>query len=408
MNVPGLLASAGSLLPDAVRLRRALHRIPEVGLDLPRTQAAVVEALDGLGLEITTGHALSSVTVILRGARPGPAVLLRADMDALPVHEETGLPFASENDGAMHACGHDAHMAMLVSAARPLAGGRDQIGGSVVFMFQPGEESYGGAELMLDEGVLDAAGETVAAAFALHVFPTDGSGVAYTRAGPLMGSSDILRAELIGRGGHASAPHRALDPVPVAAEAILALQTYVARRTDPLDPVVLTIGKLEAGTTSNVIPESASMLGTLRTLSEDTRATAKRDVKALLEGVVRAHGLEANVDWDDGYPVVVNDGGAAAFALATAAAVLGDERSVEMPRPVLASEDFSYVLERVPGAMVFLGAQPRGVEEPAALHSNRMVIDEDAMVAGIALHATFALRWLERAGPSTDAAPGSG
>jgi hippurate hydrolase len=297
----------------------------------------------------------------------------------------------------MHACGHDAHMAMLVAAARLLCERRDAIAGNVVFMFQPGEESFGGAQLMLNEGVLEASGDRPAAAFALHVFPTDDSGSARTRAGPLMGSSDILHAALTGRGGHASAPHRALDPVPVAAEAVLALQTYVARRTDPMDPVVLTIGKLEAGTTSNVIPESATMLGTLRTLSEDTRTTVKADVIALLGGVIRAHGLGAQVEWEDGYPVVVNDAAASAFALQTAAEVLGPRNTVDMPLPVLASEDFSYVLQRVPGAMVFLGAQPPGDDAPAALHSNRMLMDEDAMAAGIALHAAFAMRWLDRA-----------
>ena len=397
MDASDLARSGRKLLPEATRLRRSLHRIPEVGLELPRTQAAVLHALEGFGLEVTTGRGLSSVTAVLRGGRPGPTVLLRADMDALPVHEETGLPFASEHGGAMHACGHDAHMAMLAGAARLLADRRDGIAGNVVFMFQPGEESFGGAQQMLAEGVLDAAGEPASAAFALHVFPTDGSGCAHTRGGPLMGSSDILHAELIGRGGHASAPHRALDPVPVAAEAVLALQTYVARRTDPMDPVVLTIGKLEAGTTSNVIPEAASLLGTLRTLSEATRTAVKADVVTLLEGVIRAHGLEATVGWEDGYPVVVNDPEAARFALEAAAAVLGPRNTVELPLPVLASEDFSYVLQRIPGAMVFLGAQPPGADAPEALHSNRMLMDEDAMAAGIALHAAFAMGWLERA-----------
>ncbi len=391
-----LARAARELLPEASGIRRRLHRTPEVGIELPRTQATVLDALDGLGLEVRSGDGLSSVTAVLRGTRPGPTVLLRADMDALPVHEETGLPYASEVPGAMHACGHDGHMAMLVCAARLLAERRDRLAGTIVFMFQPGEESFGGARLMLDEGVLDAAGDPVSAAFALHLFPTDGSGIAYTRGGPLMGSSDILRAELIGRGGHASAPHRALDPVPVAAEAVLALQTYVARRTDPLEPVVLTIGQLSAGTTSNVIPETASLLGTLRTLSEDTRRTVKREVAALLGALIQAHGLGAEVGWEEGYPVVENDADAAGFALDVAAGTLGREGSMEMALPVLASEDFAYVLQRVPGAMVFLGAQPPGVEEPAPLHSNRMVFDEGAMAAGVALYAALAIGWLER------------
>jgi hippurate hydrolase len=395
--IDDLFDAATALLPDAIDLRRRLHRIPEVGLELPRTQAAVLEALDGLGLRLTTGRGLSSVVGVLEGTTPGPTVLLRADMDALPVQESTGLPFASEHAGAMHACGHDAHMAMLIGAARVLAERRAQVQGRVVFMFQPGEEHPGGAPIMLEEGLLETGGpEPVAAAFAVHVIPTLPSGVAHTRAGPLMASSDILHAIIRGRGGHAAAPHLALDPVPVAAEMILALQTYVARRIDPLAPVVLTVAGVEAGTTSNVIPATATLLGTLRALSEDVRTRAKRDVAGLIEGIALAHGLEGEVSFDEGYPVTANDPSAAAFALETAREVLGASGAVELPEPVLASEDFSYVLQRVPGAMVFLGARPpdAGADGAAPLHSDRMVLDEDAMAAGMALHAGLALRTL--------------
>jgi hippurate hydrolase len=391
---------ARSFLPGTIELRRRLHRVPEVGLDLPRTQAIVLGSLDGLGLSVSTGDALTSVVGVLDGAGQGPTVLLRADMDALPVVEATGLPFASELDGAMHACGHDAHMAMLVGAARLLAGRRNELHGRVAFVFQPGEEGHGGGRIILEEGLLDRWGSVgpVVATFALHVWPTMPSGVAHTRGGPLMASSDILHAEFVGKGGHASAPHLALDPVPVAAEAVLALQTYVARRTDPLDPVVLTIGQISSGTASNVIPEAASLLGTLRALSEDARARVKREVPALLEGLARAHGLEGRSWWEDGYPVTVNDPGIAGVALDVATDVLGAENAVDMPLPVMASEDFSYLLQRVPGAMVFLGVRPPGVDDPAPLHSNRMILDEDAMAAGIALHAAFTL--LHLAGPA--------
>jgi hippurate hydrolase len=390
-----LRSAADALLPEAVELRRRLHRIPEISFDLPRTQAAVLEALDGLGLRVSTGSALTSVTAVLDGGRPGPTVLLRADMDGLPVDEDTGLPFASEHPGAMHACGHDAHMAMLVCAARLLAERRADLAGQVLFMFQPGEESHGGARVMLEEGVLDAAGGPLVAAFAIHQFPLLPSGWMSSRSGPVMASSDILRATLTGRGGHASAPHRALDPVPVAAEAVLALQTYVSRRTDPVDPVVVTIGTINAGTVHNVIPETASLTGTLRTLSEETRSTVRREVASLIEGVAAAHGLAASVEWEEGYPVVVNDSDATAFAMGVAADVLGPDRVLEMPAPALASEDFAYVLQRVPGAMLFLGTAPPGVDEPATLHSNRMILDEDAMAAGIALYAELAIRTLE-------------
>lgn len=392
-----LLAGARDLLPAAVELRRRFHRIPEISFDLPRTQAAVLEALDGLGMRLSTGSALTSVTAVLDGGAPGRTVLLRADMDGLPVPEDTGLEFASEHPGAMHACGHDAHLAMLICAARLLAERREALAGRVLLMFQPGEESHGGARVMLEEGVLDAAGEPPVRAFAIHQYPLLASGVVSSRGGPLMGSSDILRATFTGRGGHASAPHRALDPVPIAAEAILAIQTYVSRRTDPLDPVVVTVGTLNAGTVHNVIPETASLSGTLRTLSEETRHRVKREVAALVEGVAAAHGLSCRVEWEEGYPVVVNDPDATAFALRIASDLLGTERAVEAPVPVLASEDFAYVLQRVPGAMLFLGTQPAGAEDPAPLHSNRMVLDEGAMAAGIALFAALAERTLSEA-----------
>jgi hippurate hydrolase len=407
-----LLAAASALLPDAVALRRALHRVPEVGLRTPATQRAVLDALDGLGLRIATGDAVTSVTAVLQGGRPGPVVLLRSDMDALPVHEDTGLPFASEREGAMHACGHDAHMAMLLSAARLLRERREEVAGRVVFAFQPGEEGDGGGRIMVEEGVLGAAGDPPLAAFALHVFPNLPSGVAHTRAGPLMASSDVLHAEFAGRGGHGSAPHLALDPVPVAAEAILALQTYSSRRTDPLEPVVIGVSRVASGTTHNVIPETASLLGTLRTLSEETRERVKREAAALLRGIASAHGLSAEAWFDHGYPVTVNDADAAAFALRAAEETLGAGRAVRMAAPVLASEDFSYLLQRVPGAMVFLGVAPDGAapvpdggEAPprASLHSNRMLLDEDAMAAGIALHAALALGTLRRGGPAADA-----
>ncbi len=395
-----LFNAASALLPDVIDDRRRLHRIPEVGLQLPWTQAAVVDALDGLGLAVTTGREVSSVVAVLEGGKPGRAVLLRSDMDALPVREDTGLPFASEHDGAMHACGHDAHMAMLIGAARLLADRRDTLAGRVVFVFQPGEEGHFGAPAMLEEGLLEVASEPPVAAFALHVFTDQGSGTAATRAGPLMASGDVIHATIRGRGGHGSAPHAARDPVPVAAEIVLALQTFVTRRVDTQDPVVLSITKIEAGTTNNVIPETVELLGTLRTLSEDVRASVKEEVASLIEGLAAAHGLAAEVWWEAGYPVTSNDTDQAAFALETARAVLGPDGATEMPRPVMASEDFSYILQRVPGAMVFLGVRPPGAAPgtAAALHSNRMLLDEDAMAAGVALHVALALGTLRGSG----------
>src|SRR2546427_6460466 len=264
MQPAEILSEPRALLDDAMQLRRRIHRHPEIGLTLPRTQAVVLEALDALGLERRTGQRTTSVLARLAGGKPGPTILLRADMDALPLREETGLPFASEVEGAMHACGHDAHVAMLVGAARVLVRRRADLAGSVLFMFQPGEEGYHGARVMLEEGLLDGAGAP-SGAFALHVTHREAAGVITTRPGPMLASGDTIQITVRGKGGHASAPHDCLDPIPVACEIVQAVPTPVPRRVNVFDPAVITIGKIEAGTTRNVIPETADPLGTART-----------------------------------------------------------------------------------------------------------------------------------------------
>ncbi len=394
---PGaLLDEARRYAAGVVALRRSLHAAPEIGLQLPRTQERVLRALDGLGLEIRTGRELTSVTAVLRGARQGPALLLRADMDALPVHEETGRDFASRVPGAMHACGHDAHTAMLVGAARLLAAHRERIAGQVVLMFQPGEEGCHGARHMIDEGVLEAGGHTVDAAFALHVMPRLPSGTVHLRPGPQMAASDRIRIVVRGRGGHASAPHTACDPVPVACEVVLALQTAMTRRISAADAAVLTISRLHAGSASGVIPETAELAGTLRTLSATTRALLHTTVAQVAAGIAAAHGARAEVTITPGYAPTVNDAGFTAFVHRTAAGVLGDDRVRVLPEPGMTAEDFSYVLAKVPGALAFLGVRPPVLtpEEAPELHSGRADIDEGALAAGVACHAAVALRFL--------------
>jgi len=390
-----LLEEAGRLLPDVVALRRRIHRAPELGLDLPRTQALVVEALEGLDLEIRTGKALSSVVADLRcGSGDGPTVLLRADMDALPMPEESGLDFTSEVEGAMHACGHDAHTAMLAGAARLLAARRDEARGTIRFMFQPGEEGSGGAQVMIEEGVLDS--PPVDAAFALHVTPNIGSGVVATRGGPVMASADMVYISVTGRGGHASTPHLALDPMPVAAEIVQALQTFATREIDAFDPVVITITTIHAGTATNIIPETVEMSGTLRAISERSRTRAIEGIARISAGIAAAHGAHADARVDRGYAPTVNDHGFAAFVGRSARRLLGDSGFVEMSAPIMGAEDFGYVLAQCQGAFAYLGACPPGgrPSDAASCHSNRMRIDEDAMCVGVALHAAVALDFL--------------
>jgi amidohydrolase len=381
---------------DMATLRRELHRIPEIGLDLPKTRDTVLAALQGLPVQISTGTALSSVTAVLRGTRPGPVVLLRGDMDALPVTEATGEEFASGHPGAMHACGHDLHTAGLVGAARLLCARREELAGDVVFMFQPGEEGCDGASHMIAEGVLTAAGRPVDFAYGLHVFSSMlPRGVFASRPGPLMAASEGLSVRVIGFGGHGSRPHAALDPVPVACEMVTALQTMVTRRFDVFDPVVLTIGSFHAGTRRNIIPDEAAFDATIRTFSPTARHAVLEHVHRLLESIAAGHGLRVEISRDEGYPVTVNDQGQHEFAAATVREVFGEERFVHLPNPLTGSEDFSRVLDEVPGAYLFLGAC--ATDDPRSAptnHSARARFDDSVLSDGAALLAELALRRL--------------
>jgi hippurate hydrolase len=396
----GLGEQARRLQPRTVALRRALHRHPELGLTLPRTRDAVLADLADLPVQVHRGRSVSSVVAVLDGARPGSTVLLRADMDALPLQEDSGLPFRSEVDGAMHACGHDTHVAMLATAARLLAGRRERLTGRVVLMFQPGEEGFHGARHMIDEGLLDrhGPGGRPDSAYALHVSATLPSGEVHTRPGPLMAAADALRVRVTGRGGHASAPHDALDPVPAVAAMVGALQTALTRRVDAQHPAVLTIAKIVAGTTNNVIPETAVMEGTLRTLSEPVRTLLHEEIRRVCRHTALAYGCSAAVEIEPGYPVTVNDEAAARRVTEVAGAVLGRNRVAAMPAPIMGAEDFSYVLQRVPGALAFLGACPPRVDPTSAPpnHSNRVVFDEAAMAVGSVVYAALALDALRR------------
>ena len=403
-TIERLLDAAQAILPDVVAIRRRIHRQPEIGLDLPKTQAVILDELAKLGLDATKGRALSSVVTVIEGGKPGPTILLRADMDALPLHEDTGLDFTSEVDGAMHACGHDTHVAMLLGAARLLQERRADLPGKVILMFQPGEEGLGGAKTMIEEGLLDAAagrgGRRPTGALAIHIGTRYPTGEIHLRPGPEMAATDVIRITVSGRGGHASAPHLALDPIVIAAEIVLALQAMVTRRIDVFDPAVVTIAQITAGTTNNIIPESVFLFGTIRTVSEQSRAEVRAGVRRVAEGIAAAHGATADVNLEAGYPVTINDPAFTAFVMDTARSLIGDERVAVLPAPIMGAEDFSYVLQDVPGAMAFLGARPAG-QDPATApqnHSNVVVFDEPAMAVGVALYAAVAIRHLTETG----------
>ena len=398
----GLKDQVGGLMDATIALRRGLHKWPEIGNTLPKTREQVLSALEGLPLDITLHKTTSGIAAMLTGDKPGPTVMLRGDMDALPMPEDTDLDFASKTENCMHACGHDTHTSMLVSTAKLLSERRSEIPGRVLFMFQPGEEGHHGAKFMLDEGLLnvsklkDGTESPITAAYALHIVSSMPAGMVGTRSGPVMASSDVLSITITGKGGHASEPFRTLDPIPVACEIVQALQMMITRRIETFDPAVVTITKLMAGTTTNVIPETAKIEGTIRAVSEKTRKKVHDSIRRVAEGIAAAHEMQAAVEIRTGYPVTVNDKPSVDFALDVAESLLGEGKAVHLPSPAMGAEDFSYVLNQIPGAMVFIGGTPQGVNPATAApnHSNRVMFDETAMAHGIALYSSLALRTL--------------
>ncbi|MCW2741330.1 MAG: putative metal-dependent amidase/aminoacylase/carboxypeptidase [Blastococcus sp.] len=401
-----VIDDAAAMREYLTELRHDLHREPEIGLVLPRTQEKVLRALDGLPLEISVGERTTSVTAILRGSAPTraavdpPVVLIRGDMDGLPVQEAVDVPFRSRIDGAMHACGHDLHTAMLAGAAHLLSARREQLAGDVVFMFQPGEESWDGARVMIEEGVLTAAGPRPQAAFGMHVFSgLVDHGQFFIRPGPMLAASDQLHVTVQGQGGHGSAPHLALDPVPVLAEMIMSLQSMVTRQFDIFDPVVVTVGLVQAGTKANIIPDTATFQATIRTFSAASRERMSVAAPRLICALAEGHGMEAKVDYVPGYPVTLNDVDETAFATTIAGELFGDVRNEYLLNPLAGAEDFSRILQEVPGSFMGLGAAPPGVDLASAPfnHSPYAAYDDGVLSDGAALYAEWAARRLELA-----------
>jgi amidohydrolase len=380
---------ADALAPSLVAWRRRFHQHPELGFEEEKTAAFVAEKLRELGLEVRTGLAHTGVVGILRaGQKTDPAVLLRADMDALPVQEVEGREYGSKVPGKMHACGHDGHTAMLLGAATLLAPRAGQLTRDVVFCFQPGEEGMGGAEKMIDEGVLELT-ET-GSVFGLHLWAGTEIGTALVRPGPAMAAQDEFEARIVGVGGHGAIPQTTIDPIVAAAQAVNALQGVVSRNVDPVETAVVTVGSFHAGHAANVIPDFARLQGTLRSFTEEVRELLKRRVREVLEGTAAAAGCRVEFELKPGYPATVNDPASARLAAQVAGEVFGSDRVIEHP-PIAASEDFSYFLRERPGAFVFVGANNESKGITAPHHSPRFDVDEDALPRGTELLVRLAL-----------------
>ncbi len=386
-----LRKDAESLAPLLSEWRRDLHRHPELAFEEHRTAAFVASHLTALPLdEVRTGVGRTGVVGVLRALRAEhAAVLLRADMDALPIHEVEGRAYGSTVPGKMHACGHDGHTAMLLGAATLLASRRAELSRDVVFCFQPAEEGQGGAEAVLGEGILGD--YRVAEAFGIHLWSLYRAGTVHVRPGAVMAAQDEFVARIVGKGGHGAAPHLCNDPVLAAAQGLVALQSVVARSLDPLDAGVVSVGSFHGGAAPNVIPDDARMHGTLRSFSEGVRRTLRSRVRDVLDGVSVAHGCRLEFELRPGFPAVVNDPACVDAVREEASRIVGRDAVIDSPA-MLASEDFAFFLREVPGAFVFIGAgnPEKGIEAPH--HSPRFDIDERALPIGAELLARLALR----------------
>ncbi len=380
------VAVSPELFADTVAIRRDLHAHPELAFEETRTADIVAARLRALGFDVHTGIGGTGVVGMLAGAHPGPTIMLRADMDALPMPEENDVPYVSRNAGVTHACGHDAHVAMLLGAATILRERASEVHGRVAFVFQPAEEGGGGARAMLDDGLI--ARFAIERAYGLHIANILPTGMFGLRPGPLMAAVDSFDLVVEGMGGHGAMPHRSVDPVVVAADVVGALQRVVSREIDPIEPAVLTIGAINGGTTYNVIPPRVALKGTVRTFTDATRDTMEARVQRIAEHTCAAANATCSLQWHPSYPVTVNDPGEAAFVTATLTAEFGAARVQEIA-PVMGSEDFSYFAQVVPACFYFLGAGDASHQFPN--HHPAFDIDENAMKAGIAAHVAVAL-----------------
>lgn len=368
-----------------IEMRRKLHRIPEKGFQEFKTQKAVMDALDEMGVPYTTER--TWVIGLIEGTLEGDTVGIRADMDALPVEEPMGCEFRSEHEGMMHACGHDAHTAMLLGAAKVLNGIKDQLHGKVKLLFQPAEESDGGAEPMVAAGAME--NPHVDRVYGLHVMTRLETGVVETRPGTLNASTDGVRLTINGRGGHGAYPESGADAIVCAAQIITALQTLVSRNLSPLSSAVLSLGMIEGGTAGNIICDQVRIKGTLRTANSEIREMMKKRIHEVAEGIALSMGCTAEVSITPGYAALVNDVNEAARIRRVAARLFGEENSVEKPEPSMGGEDFSFFSDCAPGAFFHIGCTPRGHLPAPALHSKDFYLDENCLTIGTLMHVAL-------------------
>jgi len=392
--VDSLRSDIDEIMPGVIADRRYLHTIPELGLELPKTAAYVLERLKAIGVEeIKTDIAVSGITALIHGTKPGAAkfALIRADMDALPILEENKVEYVSTHAGAMHACGHDAHTSMLLGIASLLMERRDQFSGTVKLLFQPGEEGPGGAEPMIAEGVLE--NPHVDAVFGMHVGSGLPVGKVAFKPGPALASADSATIVIQGKGGHGASPHLGIDPIVVSAHIVMALQTIVGRNVDPIDTAVVTVGMIGAGEASNVIPDTAEMRLTIRAFKPEIRDFLEERITAIATSVAASYGATANVMYERGYPPTVNDPEFTALVQQVTIETLGEENAILAP-PRMGAEDFSYFLEQRPGSFFFVGTGNEEKDCSWGHHHPRFNVDEEGLANGIEVMVRVVERYL--------------
>jgi len=374
------------VVADVIAIRRDLHQHPELGFEERRTAAFVATRLHDLGYEVAEEIGITGVVGVIRGTRPGKTIMLRADMDALPIEEENAVAYASQTRGAMHACGHDGHVAMLLGAATLISRRRDELAGTIVLCFQPAEEGLGGAKAMVEAGVLERFG--VERAYGLHLASAFPTGIIGLREGPFYASSDSIEITIEGVGGHGAAPHLSVDPIYVAGAFIVALQQVVSRQIDPLAPAVVTIGAIHAGTIHNVIPSRATLLGTVRAFEADVRAKMAERIERVLRGVCDSSGATYKFEYIRRYPVTSNDAEQARYVRALAEREIGPRRVMEAPK-LMGAEDFSFFAEKVPACFYTLGTSS-SPDTSWPHHHARFDIDESALANGVRMMTAIA------------------
>ncbi len=373
-----------------INLRRELHRIPETAYTEKKTSAYVANYLNSLKLEVQTGIARYGVVGLLKTDRSGPTLMIRADMDALPLKENTGLAFASEHEGVMHACGHDAHMAMVLGAATVFNTIKDQLTGNIKFLFQPAEEGPGGAKPMIEAGVMQ--NPKVDYSVACHVWPDIAEGTIGVRPGPFMAAMDRFDIKIKGKGGHGAMPHLCVDALEVGTQVVNALQRIVSRHMDPLEPIVVTVGTFHAGTAFNIIPAQAELSGTTRTFNPETWNTWEARIEKVVRGVCDSMGCDYEIKYSQGYPVTINDTSMAEIVRGCAEKVVGEDHVV-VPQKTMGGEDFAFYLQKSKGCFFALGV---GREGAAPVHNPSFDFNEDVLLLGMETYCRLGLELLKR------------